>query len=202
MFFVVFHLLSARRWPIFLWRSLIWIYHIFGSLVVFLSCLLVDVPSGSMSAFPSCIFFLGSKMVALFWFVYILVVKIKLLLLVLAIFSSKIITVKNLKNKVLSYGFAWKPLCSSRVMLNRFYCRLGITTISVNMILCSFPSQFCYTCKSPRLSLINDPLSPMVTLVSAYSRFVIFSSLVTICDVAPESAIFFCCRIYFFSLSQ
>ena len=73
--------------------------------------------------------------------------------------------------------------------LNRFLFGTVIRAIFDNIVLCSFLSLLCYPCQSPRFVPVIVLLSPTVTLVSAFLRFVMFSSEFTICDVAPESAI-------------
>ena len=52
-----------------------------------------------------------------------------------------------------------------------------------------FSVMFLAAMKIARFVLVRIPLSPTVTLVSVLRSFVIFYSVVTICDMTPESEI-------------
>ena len=82
----------------------------------------------------------------------------------------------------------WKPFCSYCVMLNTFTCRPGNRDVSNNNIQWSFMSHFWYLRKYPHFVQVIIQLFPTVTFISASIRFVIFSSLVTICYMALWSS--------------
>ena len=122
---------------------------------------------------------------ALFLLLYNLMVSRNPLPLLFEIFFSKQILVDFfLKIKVSPFDFTWKPFCSARVTLNIFACRPGIMVIFYNVTRWIFLSSLWYSCQLLCFVQVIFLLFPMVTHVSLFLRFVIFSSEFTICEVA------------------
>ena len=88
-------------------------------------------------------------------------------------------------------GICWAlvEFCSNRVMINEFACRPGIISVSYNTIQWNLPSCFWYLmtistfCPSEGSTVYYGHWSSWIKYV--YNVFYV----VTICDVAPESAI-------------
>ena len=87
------------------------------------------------------------------------------------------------------YEVPWKTFWSANAMIHEFACRPGIVGVSDNIRQQRFKSRLWWPFQPPICVLVSVTLSPMVTLFYASLRFDIFSSVVTICDMAPESDI-------------
>ena len=146
-------ILSSYGWTSFVWISLTWVFHVAECLVVVFIFLLISVPYGHMVAFHFGFHFSGTQIAVLFTPLYNLVVSRNYLPPLFSIFLSKQITVGFfLIIRVSPSGVTWKHFGISRVMLNAFLCRPGITEISDNVTQWSFLSRFCLSCQSPRFS--------------------------------------------------
>ena len=105
-----------------------------------------------------------------------------------------------LKFWTLLSDFTWKCFCSACATIKKFLHRPGITAISGNATGWIFLSCFWQPCQPPRFFLVSLLLSPTATLIYAYHRTVIFSLVVTVCDMEPVSTIKTYCNISYLGI--